>query len=77
MRAWRSVHGGSRGSRTQLGGGPPGGVGGTKRHSEDGGHGGPALSGVTAASLGRTWGLTTLYGVIGRLALGQWWWACL
>lgn len=25
VRAWRSVHGGSRGSRTQLGGGPPGG----------------------------------------------------
>lgn len=24
MRAWRSVHGGSRGSRTQPGGGPPG-----------------------------------------------------
>lgn len=23
MRAWRSVHGGSRGSRTQPGGGPP------------------------------------------------------
>lgn len=25
VRAWRSVHGGSRGSRTQQGGGPPAG----------------------------------------------------
>lgn len=34
MRAWRSVHGGSRGSRTQLGGGPP--EGGAQGSSEEG-----------------------------------------